>query len=341
MRLSDVAATTTQRRRAVRAAALALLFRALPAAFAETLPESVLNNLRLRLLGWERGRVPDAEWRAAVAEAEQIEQRAAGDGDASAALALLEMRARALALVAGDVPGGVALLRSGRERYAPAAPVAARRVVIAEADLLARIGDAPAIRRLMDEFRAGPLYDGAPFQYTVGEGRDTPLTILRPRGGTENSITMTALSKALRRASAAPGTPFPDFTAMDSDGRPLTMADLRGRATIVVFWFSGSAEQERLLREVAAVAERRGARAPLIVAVCLDRSGEDLHSWIAREPLRRWRNIPREAAGPLMARLGIFGDSEIIVIGADGRIVGRGVGRAELPQVVDRAIAVL
>jgi len=325
-------------RRGAPAAWLALTLSLAGARAADAASDDALRDLRVRLLGLERGRIADAEWRAAFADAERMERQAADAGDAALALAVLETRARALALVAGDPRGAVALLRGGRERYAAAAPAAARRAVIAEADLLARIGDASAIRRLMEEFRNGPLYDGAPFRYTVGEGRDTPLTILRPRGGTENSITMTALSTALRRAAAAPGMPFPDFAAEDLEGRALSSGDLKGRATIFVFWLSGSAMQEQWLKEIAAVVARRGARAPQVVAVCLDRAGHELRARIAQEPLRRWRHLPRESAGPLMARLGIFGDSEIFVLDADGRIVDRGVTGADLPAAVDRAI---
>lgn len=302
--------------------------------------ETALRDLRVRLLGSERLRVPDAEWRATMAAAERLENQAAQQGDPNAALTIREIRARALALVAGDALGAVELLRRGRERYGRAAPVAARQATVAEGEILARLGDAAAIRRLMDEFRAAPYYDGAPFRYTVHEGRDTPITILRPRGGPENSITLTALGRLLRRANAAPGAQFPDFTLTDSEGRTLSAADWRGRATIVVFWLANAAESERLLREIAGIIERRSAERVTVVAICLDRSGEELKALTSREPLRRWRNVPRESAQPLAARLGLFGESEVFVLDAQGLIVERGVTGSDLAVAVDRALAV-
>lgn len=306
---------------------------------AASIAEDTLRELRVRLLGSERLRVPDAEWRATFASAERLENQAVQADDPNAALTVREIRARALAFVAGDARGAVELLRRGREMYGRAAPVAARRAVVAEAEILAKLGDAAAIRRLMDEFRVAPYYDGAPFRYTVHEGRDTPITILRPRGGPENSITLTALGRLLRRAGAAPGSAFPDFTVTDAEGLPLSSADLRGRAAIVVFWLASAADSEKLLREIARLVERRGGHTVQVIAVCWDRSGDELRAMTAREPLRRWRNVPRESAQPLAARLGLFGEGEVFVLDAAGRIVERGVRGAELAVAADRAIS--
>jgi peroxiredoxin (alkyl hydroperoxide reductase subunit C) len=62
----------------------------------------------------------------------------------------------------------------------------------------------------------------------------------------------------------APGTPAPDFTLADQDGRAVSLADLRGRTTVLVFYpldFSPvCTDQLNVYQEVLADLEREGVR---------------------------------------------------------------------------------
>ncbi len=299
--------------------------------------ENALRETRGRLLGAERGYATDAAWREALADVERLELRAAAESQWSAAVSALELRGLALSHIAGDHRGAIALLRQGRAKYGAAAPAEMRRLYLAEAQILARAGDPVALRRLMAEFRESPFSDAAPPRYAVGEGRDTPLVIERPRAAGENSLTLTAMSKFLRQAAAAPGAPFPDFEADDLEGRRVARSSLVGRGAVVLFWVAGSPLWPQRRDELQRALARRRETTPLVLAICQDLDAPALRAAAAQEPLRNWRHLTRESAADLAARLGLFGEAEIFVLDREARIVARGAWGAELSAALDRA----
>ncbi len=299
-----------------------------------------LRDLRIRLLGAERGYVADAEWQAAFAEGERIEAAAAASRDWTTAIEASALLARALAWVPGDTAGAVSRLRAARARYEEAAPAEARRLYLAEAEILARIGDAGAIRRLMSAFRSSPSYDGRPFEYRVGEGRNTPLVIVRPKGSGENSLTLTAMSRLLNRALTAPGSFFPSFAIEDIHGRRLSSADLRGAPAVVVFYVAGSPLWPRQLWSLSNISQQHRRSGLNILAICLDLEEDELKTAARRPPLSEWWVAAGAKAASLSARLGIYGESEIFLLDREGRIIARGLDESGLAEAVRRSILV-
>ncbi len=303
-------------------------------AAAASATDKPLRDIRLRLIGNERGGAVDAERRAALAEAERVEAEAVAQRDWTTAAESAALQALARALVFGDANGALARLRATRARYLAEAPEAVRRLYLTEAQILARLGNAAAIRALMDEFRASHAFDGRPFLYRVGEGHDTPMMIMRPRGAGENSITLTAMAKMLNRALTAPGAFFPTFEFSDIHGRRLTSADLNGAPVIVAFWANGSPIWKQQIRDIADVWKRYRSSGLQVVAINLDLEEDVLRLVSGRQPLSDWRVVSRTSAAAVAARLGLYGDPEILVLDRAGRIVARDVEAANLFEAV-------
>ena len=286
--------------------------------------------LRIRLLGRERGMTPDAAWRAALEEARALEESAARQGAWPLAIEVAGMRAYALAWVAQDYPAALALLQQARSRYLSQAPGNARSLFLAEAEIRSRLGDEIGIRKLITEFRSSPAYDGAPLRYQLGEGRDTPMVIERPRAAVaESSITLAAMQRLQMRARAAPGAWFPPFEMTDAFGRRISSAALAGKPVCILFFASRSPLWERLAQAIARWERSYGGRFYLLL-VSLDLDDEGVRTLSQRYPLTSARWFSRNAGAATAMRVGVFGDPEGFVLDAEGRIRYRGTDESEL-----------
>ncbi len=279
---------------------------------------------------WESPRPADSiAGRRARFRRRRLEADAASARDWPAAVETAALLARALAFVPRDTAAALARVRAARARYMALAPEETRRLFLAEAEILSQIGDAAGIRSLMSEFRRSPAFDGRPFEYRVKEGHDTPMVIVRPRGGPENSITLTAMGRLLNRAQAAPGSFWPAFEWQDAQGRRVTQADLHGAPALVVFLIHRSPIWERQHRVVNTAWRRYGAAGLRILAVCMNLDGNELREFSRGFP-PEWFFVSAKEAGAIAARVGIFGESEIFALDAGGRILARGLEQSEI-----------
>ena len=130
-------------------------------------------------------------------------------------------------------------------------------------------------------------------------------------------------------AASTEGLVCPEFTVSDEDGNPVTMNSLKGDILVLDFWASwcGPCRQEmKSLREQYKEFKDKGVR---FVSISLDASSE------------KWKEACKEENIPWLSTLadGGWDDSEvrklfgiqsiphIILVGKDGKIVGKNLRR--------------
>jgi peroxiredoxin len=145
------------------------------------------------------------------------------------------------------------------------------------------------------------------------------------------------------------GKPAPAIVGTDVDGKPLSLADLKGNVVLVVFWASWclpSSAEVAWLDEVYSANEKRGFR---VLGINLDTLQSDrpkvetVLPYVRRFLLDhnvRWPNVINGAGERDYAKA--YGVAEIpanVLIGRDGNVIHRDLSRKNLDVVVTRAVA--
>src|SRR5919106_4551965 len=143
------------------------------------------------------------------------------------------------------------------------------------------------------------------------------------------------LARGLPSASPTTvGSLAPDFSLTDFDGKPMRLADLRGRPVIVNFWASWCGEcveEFPLLREAAQ--EHASAGLVVLGIVYQDRADS------ARAFMERHGGTWPAAMDPderVARAYNIFAPPETYFIGRDGRIVARHIGQFTAASLDDK-----
>jgi peroxiredoxin len=144
------------------------------------------------------------------------------------------------------------------------------------------------------------------------------------------------------------GKPAPAIEGNDIDGKPVSLANLKGNVVLVVFWASWcipSSTEVAWLDEVYRSNEKRGLRVLGINVDTLQTDGpkaETAMPYIRRFLLDhniRWSNLLNGPGSRDVAKA--YGVAEIpanVLIGRDGTIMHRDLSRKNLAVAVARAI---
>ena len=147
------------------------------------------------------------------------------------------------------------------------------------------------------------------------------------------------LARAPASAPTAIGSIAPDFTLADLDGRPISLAELRGRPVIVNFWASWCGpcvEEFPLLREAA---ERHAGEGLVVVGIVWRDRSEAAREFMARNGAS-W--AAAMDPGERVARdYGILGPPETYFIGRDGTIVARQIGQISASSLDAKLAAII
>jgi cytochrome c biogenesis protein CcmG, thiol:disulfide interchange protein DsbE len=140
-------------------------------------------------------------------------------------------------------------------------------------------------------------------------------------------------------APAAVGTVAPDFTLTDLDGRPVRLADLRGRPVIVNFWASwcGPCIEEFPLLRDAALAHADDGLA--IVGIVYHDRVEAARAFMDRHG-GTWP-AAMDPGDTVANAYGMLGPPQTYFIGRDGRVVARQIGQISAASLHEKLAAIL
>ena len=135
-----------------------------------------------------------------------------------------------------------------------------------------------------------------------------------------------------------PGYPAPDFSALDSDGNPISLSDLRGRIVVLDFWAGWCTPCVEELDMLALLAEELAEVGGVLIGIDLDRSLNAFRAAVAEHGID-YRQVYDGPDGPIGEIYRIGGIPMIYLIDEDGIIRDRDLRGDDSIDAVDRLIA--
>src|SRR5262245_22873363 len=123
----------------------------------------------------------------------------------------------------------------------------------------------------------------------------------------------------------------------DVEGRPISLAEFRGRVVVVDFWATWCKYCVEMIPHEKQLVKRMAGRPFVLLGVSADSTPEKLRSFLQRQQIP-WPNIYDGNNGPLCASWEIEGFPAIFVIDAEGVIRFRDLRGAELDEAVEKLV---
>jgi cytochrome c biogenesis protein CcmG/thiol:disulfide interchange protein DsbE len=151
------------------------------------------------------------------------------------------------------------------------------------------------------------------------------------------------LAGALLAGAAVAGSgitgPAPDFTRDGLNGKPVHLANYRGRVVLLNFWATWCAP---CLDEIPAFArwqQRYGPDGLQVIGISMDDDAKPVQRFLQKSPLA----YPVVIGDTALAKLygGVLGLPLTYLIDADGKIAGRYLGEADLKAMETQIRALL
>ncbi len=298
-----------------------------------------LREVQSRLLAMGDRVISEEQWSALMRDLADLVGRARAAGADGIAVEAIAAQARAWGDLRRAPAQAAALARAGRAEFAGHNRPELRQLYLIEAEMLARLGDADGIRRVMSAYKASPVYDPPPFAYTATPDPKPVVAMVRPRAPQTESPVLLAMQKYLEQALAAPGGRMPDFLLVDIDGLRYSNGSIQGRVVLLDFWVAGSVPWERELPMRIRAREKFAAQGFEILGVCQNLDADGIRAHVAARPGMTWPQVEGRTARDLIVRLGIPGENASFLLDRQGRIRGRNLQGAELIEAVARILA--
>lgn len=292
------------------------------------------NELLSRLQQMSHGYYTQEQWQEAYDEIHRLLDAAERAGDHAEVIDVTLLLARVQSDMRGLHTDALYTLSRLKDRFINAQGLPMGRVYAALAEVHAKLGNAPVIEALIEEFRAGPHYD--PVDYEVSGGRDPtmPVRVVRPAPGGDDSVTVTIMRRHLRQAGQAPGTSFPAFRLTTRTGQVVSNADFAGRVLLVDFYAPNWPAWQADLPYLQRLHERHRAAGFEILGVSID--PREMRADAATSLPLPWAQVVGDRE--LRRQCGVLGAPQRFLLDKQGRIVARNPSIPELEDLLARLL---
>ena len=143
------------------------------------------------------------------------------------------------------------------------------------------------------------------------------------------------------QAELAIGAPFPDFSEQDLNGRPLSMGKFKGKVVLVDFWATWCPPCRAELPGVIDLFKKFHPQGFEIVGISLDTDRAQLTSFLKDQAGMTWpQYIDGEGeTNKLAAKYGVETVPFTLLIGTDGKIIGKDLDSEDLGDAIAAALS--
>ncbi len=292
------------------------------------------NVLLSRLQQMSHGYFTQEQWQEAHNEIHRLLDQAERAGDYSEVIDVTLLLARVQSDMLGQHTDALQTLSNLKRRFMDSSGLPMGRVYAALAEVHAKLGNAPVIEQLIEEFRTGPHYD--PVDYAVSGGLDPsmPVRVVRPMPGGDDSVTVTIMKRHLRQAAQAPGSSFPAFRLTTRTGQVVSNADFAGRVLLVDFYAPTWPAWQADLPYLERLYQRHRAAGFEVLGISLD--PREVRADAATALQLPWPQVVGDRE--LRRQVGVLGQPQRFLLDRQGRIVSRNPSIPELEDLLARGL---
>jgi peroxiredoxin len=141
------------------------------------------------------------------------------------------------------------------------------------------------------------------------------------------------------QASLKDGAKFPDFEEKDLAGKPLSIANYKGKVVLVDFWATWCGPCVKELPNVQKAYEKHHAKGFEIIGISLDQDKDKLTKFIADKKMPWQQYFDGEGWGNKLAvKYGIHSIPATYLLDGEGKIIGKNLRGEELEAAVAKAL---
>jgi thiol-disulfide isomerase/thioredoxin len=137
------------------------------------------------------------------------------------------------------------------------------------------------------------------------------------------------------------GSPFPDFDETDLGGEPISVAGFKGKVVLVDFWATWCGPCRGELPNVIATYQKHHADGFEIIGVSLDSDRNTLNTFLKQTDGMTWQQYfdGQGWSNKLAVKYGVESIPFAVLVGPDGKIIGKSLRGEELEDAVAHALA--
>ena len=141
--------------------------------------------------------------------------------------------------------------------------------------------------------------------------------------------------------SLAPGAVFPDFAEKDLNSQPLSVGALKGKVVLVDFWATWCPPCRAELPNVIATYKKYHHQGFDIIGVSLDSDRAKLDAFLKQQDGMTWPQYfdGQGWSNKLAVKYGVEAIPFAVLVGPDGKILGKDLRGEELETAVAAAVA--
>ena len=149
-----------------------------------------------------------------------------------------------------------------------------------------------------------------------------------------------AAAKKLQDAMFATGAAFPDFAESDLNGKPLSVGALKGKVVLVDFWATWCGPCRAELPNVIATYKKHHGEGFEIIGVSLDSDRDKLDAFLKQTDGMTWPQYfdGQQWQNKLAVKYGVEAIPFAVLVGPDGKVIGKELRGEELESAVSAAL---